>query len=256
LDPGLTGQVLRFVNSSYFGFSREISSVKLAITLVGIRTIRNFALWSAVFSLIPNPRCGPFQLKSLWQDSLRRALFARSAAKLLGLKDAEGVFAGALLQDMAVPVLARAFPQAYAELLQERELGRTRVSELERQRFGRTHAEFGGQMARRWNLPEEFGELIERHTSLDELLSDRPRQPAPLAVAWSALLPSEEDDRWWEIDSFESCYHQLSTPSFPGVIELLAETDREYAEFAPMMNVAAPGRTLAQWFAAARQRAS
>jgi len=47
-DPGLTGQVLKFVNSSYFGFSREISSVKLAITLVGIRTIKNFSLWSAV----------------------------------------------------------------------------------------------------------------------------------------------------------------------------------------------------------------
>ncbi|MCE9527487.1 MAG: HDOD domain-containing protein [Planctomycetales bacterium] len=77
-DPGLTGQVLKFVNSSYFGFSREISSVKLAITLVGIRTIKNFALWSAVFSLMPNPRCGPFDLKSLWQDSLRRALFARN----------------------------------------------------------------------------------------------------------------------------------------------------------------------------------
>src|SRR6478672_12149845 len=30
-DPGLTGQVLRFVNSSYFGFAREIASVKLAI---------------------------------------------------------------------------------------------------------------------------------------------------------------------------------------------------------------------------------
>ncbi len=59
-DPGLTGQVLRFVNSSYFGFSREISSVRLAITLVGVRTIKNFALWSAVFSLMPNPKCGTF----------------------------------------------------------------------------------------------------------------------------------------------------------------------------------------------------
>ena len=37
-DPGLASQVLKFVNSSYFGFSREISSVKLAITLVGVRT--------------------------------------------------------------------------------------------------------------------------------------------------------------------------------------------------------------------------
>src|SRR5918996_142175 len=99
-DPGLASQVLRFVNSSYFGFSREISSVKLAITMVGIRTIKNFALWSAVFSLMPNPKCGPFDLKTLWQDSLRRALFARAVAKLLGLREAEEAFAAALLQDM------------------------------------------------------------------------------------------------------------------------------------------------------------
>jgi hypothetical protein len=43
-DPGLASQVLKFVNSSYFGFSREISTVKMAITLVGTRTIKNFAL--------------------------------------------------------------------------------------------------------------------------------------------------------------------------------------------------------------------
>ena len=41
--------MLRFVNSSYFGFAREISTVKLALALVGIRTIKNFALWSAVY---------------------------------------------------------------------------------------------------------------------------------------------------------------------------------------------------------------
>ncbi len=34
-DPGLAGQVLKFVNSSYFGFSRDVSNIKLAISLVG-----------------------------------------------------------------------------------------------------------------------------------------------------------------------------------------------------------------------------
>ena len=76
--------MLKFVNSSYFGFSREISSVKLAITLVGIRTIKNFSLWSAVFSLMPNPKCGPFDLKSLWQDSLRRCFFRAPLASCWG----------------------------------------------------------------------------------------------------------------------------------------------------------------------------
>ncbi|MDZ7618324.1 MAG: HDOD domain-containing protein, partial [Patescibacteria group bacterium] len=100
-DPGLTVQVLRFVNSSYFGFRNEISNVKQAIALVGMRTVKNFTLYSAVFSLIPNPRCGQFDLMKLWQDSLRRALFARNMAKILGVTDIEEPFAAALLQDMA-----------------------------------------------------------------------------------------------------------------------------------------------------------
>ena len=49
-DAGLAGQVLRFVNSSYFGFPNEISNVKQAITLVGMRTVKNFALYSAVLA--------------------------------------------------------------------------------------------------------------------------------------------------------------------------------------------------------------
>ncbi len=144
-DPGLTGQVLRFVNSSYFGFSREISSVRLAITLVGVRTIKNFALWSAVFSLMPNPKCGPFDLKSLWQDSLRRGLFARALGKQLGIKDAEDLFAAALLQDMAIPLLAKELPAEYAELLNAREGGQQRLSDLERAKFDWTHAEAGAK---------------------------------------------------------------------------------------------------------------
>ena len=166
-DPGLAGQVLRFVNSSYFGFARKISSVKLAITLVGIRTIKNFSLWSAVFSLMPNPKCGPFELKSLWQDSLRRALFARAIARQTGFKQSEEVFAAALLQDMAVPVLAKAAPDQYVRLLQARNEGSVRLSALEKDAFGWTHAEAAGLMARQWNLPEEFALLIESHLVLD-----------------------------------------------------------------------------------------
>ena len=82
-DPGLTAQVLRFVNSSYFGFRHEISNVQAAITLVGIRSIKSFVLWNAVFDILPNPRCGDFSVKALWQDSLRRALFARTVARQL-----------------------------------------------------------------------------------------------------------------------------------------------------------------------------
>ena len=255
-DPGLTGQVLRFVNSSYFGFSREISSIKLAITLVGIRTIKNFALWSAVFSLMPNPKCGPFDLKSLWQDSLRRALFARSMAGLLGMKEPEEPFAAALLQDMAVPLLAKEIPRVYARLLESREGGRFRLSDLEQRVCGWSHAEAAGLMARQWNLPEDFAVLIEHHAEIDRWVAQASSSPGDLAVAMSALLPTAGDPTWVECSRFEEAYEKVKPAGAPSARDLLAQTDKDFADFAPVLKITAPSKSLVDCYdQAAVQRA-
>jgi HD-like signal output (HDOD) protein len=246
-DPGLTGQVLKFVNSSYFGFSREISNVKLAITLVGVRTIKNFSLWSAVFSLMPNPRCGPFDLKSLWQDSLRRGLFARGVGQELGMKDAEDLFAAALLQDMAIPLLAKELPQRYVELLEARNGGTRRLSELEREAFGWTHADAAAYMARSWKLPEEFANLIETHASIDQLLTAEPKNNAKLGVALSALLPAASDKQWHEQEKFLSAYQQLTAGKGRSPKDLFEKTDKEFANFAPILKLAAPAQSLVSY---------
>jgi HD-like signal output (HDOD) protein len=246
-DPGLTGQVLKFVNSSYFGFSREISSVKLAITLVGIRTIKNFALWSAVFSLMPNPRCGPFDLKSLWQDSLRRALFARNFGKLLGMKDAEECFAAALLQDMAIPLLAKEIPQRYLKLFQDRSEGLERLSDLEQANFGWTHADAAAFMCRSWSLPEEFAVLIESHCHLEQLVAQSGKFPGKLAVALSSLLPATSDKEWNDRDRFLAAFNQLTAGKGTTAPCLMAEVDKAFLEFAPVLRLATPSKTLAQY---------
>ncbi|GAA4432790.1 HDOD domain-containing protein [Bremerella cremea] len=254
-DPGLTGQVLRFVNSSYFGFSREISNVKLAITLVGIRTIKNFALWSAVFSLMPNPKSGPFDLKSLWQDSLRRGLFARAVGKHLGLKDAEDLFAAALLQDMAVPLLAKELGDKYRGLIEGRSEGQARISDLERQTFGWTHAEAGGVIARGWSLPESFAELIESHLDLEDYVESPDKEPGKVAVALSALLPATADESWNELDRFQAAYDKVMKGG-PSVAETLEKVDKDYEEFAPVLKLSNPSITLVELLHRAEAKAA
>ena len=252
-DPGLAGQVLRFVNSSYFGFPREISSVKLAITLVGIRTIKNFALWSAVFSLMPNPQCGPFDLKSLWQDSLRRALFSRALAKSLGVKEAEETFAAALLQDMAIPMLAKQAPEVYTALLHAREDGNVRLSDLEIRHFGWTHAEAGGLMARNWNLPEDSAVLIENHLDVELWASKPQTEAAKLAVAMSSLLPTIGDPAWIESSRFEGLYERITPVGGPTVAAILEQVDVQYGDLAPVLKLAAAPRSLMDAFREATQ---
>lgn len=246
-DPGLTSQVLRFVNSSYFGFAREISSVKLAITMVGMRTIKNFALWSAVFSLMPNPKCGPFDLKCLWQDSLRRSLFARQTARLIGAKQQEEAFAAALLQDMAVPLLAKHYSAEYTRLLEDRASGHLRLSKLERELFGFTHATVAGGMARHWSLPEEMARLIEQHTEIETLCTSSTTSKAEAAVALSSMLPANRDDAWPEAAQFEDYYRKI-VPQGESVTDLLGRVDKEFADFAPVLKVATPKKSLVEYY--------
>lgn len=240
-DPGLAGQVLRFVNSSYFGFSREISSVKLAITLVGMRTIKNFALWSAVFSLMPSPKCGPFDLKSLWQDSLRRALFARHVGNMAGLDDAEELFAAALLQDMAIPLLAKEAPEPYVSLLNARQQGQRRLSALEDAIFGWNHATAAARMASQWNLPDGFVRLVEQHPQFE----DEELSLEEYIVALSALLPACSDPDWSEYRQFADACRDLEELATVDLVQVLADVDEDFAVVAPMLKISVPAKTLA-----------
>lgn len=248
-DPGLMGQVLKFVNSSYFGFSREIMSVQQALTLVGTRAITNFALWNAVFSVIPNPKFGPFDLKSLWQDSLRRALFARMVGRSLKLPQAEDLFAGALLQDMAIPLLLKELPTEYESLVTRRAAEGRRLSGLEKEVFGWDHAEAAAMLAERWNLPPEFVTLIARHTELDEMLAGGDSQRGNACVALASLLPSCSDDQWSEKDEFVAGFTKLTSQIDSQLAELFAAVDKATSEFAPILKLPVPKKTLAEYMA-------
>ncbi len=203
-DVGLMTQVLKFVNSSYFGFSREIASVEQAISLVGIRPIKNFVLWSAIFSIIPNPKIGGFDLKSLWMDSLRRAVFSRRLGKAINIQNSEDLFTAALLQDMAIPILLEVLPDVYEKIVKRRSLDHLRLSTIEREVLGWDHAEAAAALCRMWHLPLSFAKLIERHTEVDELLNLGADSADCAVVAVAALLPSCSEDSWPEQNDFFS----------------------------------------------------
>ncbi|WDQ16932.1 HDOD domain-containing protein [Rhodopirellula sp. P2] len=248
-DPGLMGQVLRFVNSSYFGFSREIMSIPQAITLVGSRAIVNFALWNAVFSVIPNPKFGPFDLKALWQDSLRRAIFARKMGRLLKLESSEDLFAGALLQDMAIPLLLKELPTEYEALVEKRAAEGKRLSGLEKEMFGWNHADAAAILATRWKLPEEFVALIAQHTEIEQLLELGNQARGAACVALASLLPSCSEKEWHEQEKFTNACKRLSGMTGESLVECMTEVDELTAEFAPLLKLPVPEQSIMSFLA-------
>ncbi|MCA9104201.1 MAG: HDOD domain-containing protein [Planctomycetales bacterium] len=245
-DPGLTGQILRFVNSSFFGFRTEVTSVKLAINLVGVRTIKNFALWSAVFSLLPSFKQGVFNIKLLWQDSLRRALFAKALGKRLGADNEEDLFTAALLQDLAIPILVKELAQEYVQYIDLLQTDTMRLSMREHQSHGWTHADAGAFIAKKWKLPESLCRLIENHTAIDERWGQSKTMVGQLTVSLSALLPSSAFDRWHDQGEFLRVFAQQ--PASRGSLdELFTQVDRDMEQFAPLLKLTTPSRTLASY---------
>jgi len=233
-DPGLVSQVLRFVNSSYFGFAREISSIRAAISLVGVQTIENFVLWSAIFSSIPDPRSGSFYFRLAWYDSLKRAIFARTMAKLLRSRNAEDAFCAALLQDVAVPLLVKVELDAYPEILEQRRATGRRLSDLERDRFGWTHGDAACLVCQHWNLPESLTELIVRHLETERLDQPGLEPDALAAVILSGLLPSTIDSQWNEQALFEQGYARLTPPTAPSPDDFLQDVECQLKDLLPL----------------------
>jgi len=158
------------------------------------------------------------------------------------VKDADDVFTAALLQDMAIPILARELPNSYVKLLESRKQGQIRLSALESQEFGWTHAQAAVLIARHWKLPTGLIDLIETHIAIEQFAENQ--APDKLTVALSALLPTVADPEWTEYEQFESFYERLVPGNNPAIVELLDHTDSEYDLFAPILRLPKPAKSL------------
>jgi hypothetical protein len=143
---------------------------------------------------------------------------------------------------MAVPILAKAAPEAYVRLLKVRaeNYHRVRLSVLEKHVFGWTHAKVAEIMARQWRLPEVLADLIRVHVEGGQSSDLLEQEPGELAVSLSALLPAMADPCWGERDSFQDYYTRVCPTDGPSIEKLLGQVDEEYGEFAAILRISAP----------------
>lgn len=254
-DVGLSSQVLRFVNSSFFGFRHQIKSVQHAMSMVSVKTIKNFVLWNAIFATLPDPKIGQFSLRAMSQDSLRRGAFAKVLAATMAAPgvDSEEVFLCALLQDTALPVIAQTWTNEYKAAFSYLATAERRLSELEREIFLWDHALAGGYFACEWGLGDEVGEIIAAHSHLPDGDMSSPLAIKKNIVALSALLPPVVSKGWREASFFFEGVADV-TASFPSAISdmesFLTKVDFESKDLYALLQFAPPAVSLAQAYVA------
>lgn len=164
-DIGMTAQVLKLVNSAFFGLRREVASPVEAVAYLGLDTIKSLVLSIHAFSQFqPAPQCG-FSLPALWNHSLGVASFAKRLAQLESpdRKLADETFVAGLLHDAGKAALAYNFPDQYGALLAAAAPPAADRLAAELRVFGVNHADVGGYLLGLWGLPAPVVEAIALH---------------------------------------------------------------------------------------------
>ncbi len=163
LDPILSAKILKVANSALYARQREITSLKMAISLIGFKTIKSLVLLISAANLFPKYRKTQFY-KMFWRHSLYSAFTSKRLTLLNSTKDwAEQLFLTGLFHDIGQIALYNTDPAGYERILKRRQEENLRIRMLEQEYFGTTHTEVGAEVLTRWNFPPLFVEVALFH---------------------------------------------------------------------------------------------
>ena len=156
-DQSLSLKVLNLVNSAYYGFAQQITSITRALALLGMNQAKNI-----IVAIAMKPMFSSEENKELWEHSITAAVGCEYLASNLNIMDSEEAFIIGFLHDIGKIILN--MQDKYA-LNQVRELvaNGSDVIEAERMYFGTDHAEVGAALAKKWQLPILLTNVIKYH---------------------------------------------------------------------------------------------
>ncbi|PJB96438.1 MAG: hypothetical protein CO080_03215 [Nitrospirae bacterium CG_4_9_14_0_8_um_filter_70_14] len=189
-DQALTANLLRVVNSAYFGFIRRISSVFEAINLLGYNEVVKMAFTVAVIHEFHYESANGFDRTAFWSHAICVANASQALAEQLHCAPRDDAFTAGLLHDMGKLILDQFFPDAFGEILQLIHDEGLTSCEAEMGRLGTTHAEIGEWIARSWLLPEATIATIRHHHEPAEQRCGLPNSNDPIVdvVQFADLL--------------------------------------------------------------------
>lgn len=161
-DPVLTAKTLRLANSSFYGVSRQVSSVQEAVTILGLRAIRSMVISSALASSFQREQCCSIDYDAFWRHAIGSALCARGIAKAVGM-DPELAFLVGLLHDVGQLALVTVAAEAYGAVVQHQVEHGCQITQAEQAVLGVDHALIGGHVTTHWCFAPEVVAAVAQH---------------------------------------------------------------------------------------------
>lgn len=159
-DQALTADILKIVNSPFYGLRSEIVSIKQAINYLGFLNLKSLLLALNTKKFIQS---GDLKDIILWKHSLATGIFTKHLGEKLKIYNPEELFVAGLLHDIGKTVMRRKISHVYDQIIDEvYSTGKT-FEEVEKPILGFTHSDVGMLLVQEWNFGERMKNIIYFH---------------------------------------------------------------------------------------------
>ena len=233
-DPALTSRVLRAVNSSLFGLSREVSDLNQALALLGTKPLKLLVLGFSLPTDLFVGTAGDI-LRRYWRRTLTKAVAAREISETLWQLPGDEAFLVGLLQDVGMLVLLQEFGESYVRFLDVAFAKATDVGALATKSIGFDHAQLSARLFERWGLPHNLVEGIGAGRP-PATIADLPPtarllpQILHLAELLASLLTENRSDLLPDLLDAAGRYHALRPNQLSALVSTLQEKVEQLAD--------------------------
>lgn len=162
-DPALVAQIVRRVNSPYYGLSTRVTDIGAAIELVGCREIRNLAVTIALCRLYTETgNIGSFSRFGLLNHSVAVGAASHLVARVCGVTMPSDAYLCGVLHDLGFILLDLHMRRRFGQMVGMLNAVQP-VRVLENRTYGFDHAQLGAYVARCWELGESVASAIRYH---------------------------------------------------------------------------------------------
>ena len=166
LDPVLTGNVLKLVNSAYYSLRSQVTTLTRAIIMLGLNTIKNLVLSTSILNSIGGKRSfQALHMNDFWTHSVCVGVASKFIAKRMDVPTSlhEEYFVAGLLHDLGKIPLNSIFPDAYGHVLRKADPQQGPLFNVEKELLGISHAVVGKMIAEKWQLNQALNDAISFH---------------------------------------------------------------------------------------------
>ncbi|GBF22635.1 metal dependent phosphohydrolase [Candidatus Gastranaerophilus sp. (ex Termes propinquus)] len=157
-DQAISTKTLSLVNSAFYGFRQQVTSINKALVILGMMKAKNIIMSLALRQMMVSQGS-----RELWEHSIRCAIAAEHLASELKVINPDDAFIMGFLHDIGKILLNAKDPAKYSKVRFMVQQEDAEICALETEHFGTDHCMLGSMISKKWQLPVILTNCIKYH---------------------------------------------------------------------------------------------